>query len=87
MRAKQKAGSQEERLQKRKEYFKNLFGKPHAISNKPTEKIINCQQDIKLGHFTEEERDTVLKKMKSRKAADFDEISQEVWKKFADTFF
>ena len=36
--------------------------------------------DIKLGPFTQEELDTVLKKIKDRKAAGLDEIPPEVWK-------
>ena len=34
------AARQEERLQKWKEYFKNLFRNPPEITNKPTEEII-----------------------------------------------
>ena len=45
-----------------KEYFKNLFGNPSEITDKPTPKIINGQLHIKLGWFMEEEHDTVLKK-------------------------
>ena len=36
--------------------------------------------DIKQGPFTQEELDSVLKKIKNRKAAGLDEISPEVWK-------
>ena len=56
-------------------------------TRKPTEsytwtitKIISKQLDIKLGPFTQEELDSVLKKLKNRKAAGFDEIPPEVWK-------
>ena len=38
------------------------------------QKIINGQLDIKLGQFMKEELDAVLKKIKSRKVADLDEI-------------
>ena len=49
-------------------------------------KIINHQQDIKLGEFTQEELNRVLRKIKNRKAAGLDEILLEVWKtrKFDD---
>ena len=50
------------------------------ITDKSTKKIINDQLDIKLEQFTEEELDTVLKKIKSRKAAGLNEIHPEVWK-------
>ena len=38
------------------------------------------QLDIKLGPFTQEELDSVLRKIKNRKAAGLDEIPPEVWK-------
>ena len=59
--------------------MKNLLGNPHEIRNKPTEEIIDSQLDTKLGHFTEEELEVVLKK-KSRKASGLDEIPSEEWK-------
>ena len=43
-------------------------------------RIISKQLDIKLGPFTQEELDSVLRKIKNRKAAGLDEISPEVWK-------
>ena len=43
-------------------------------------KIISKQLDIKLGPFTLEQLDSVLRKIKNRKAAGLDEISPEVWK-------
>ena len=51
------------------------------IADKLTKKIITCQLDIKLGEFTEKELVAVLKKIKSRKAADVAEIPPDVWKK------
>ena len=36
--------------------------------------------DIKIGPFTQEELDSVLRKIKNRKAAGLDEIPPEVWK-------
>ena len=43
-------------------------------------RIISEQLDIKLGWFTQEELDLVLRKMKNRKAAGLDEIPPEVLK-------
>ena len=43
-------------------------------------RIISKQLDIKLGQFTQEELDSVLRKIKNRKAAEFDEMPPEVWK-------
>ena len=40
-------------------------------------RIICKQLDIKLGQFTQEELDSVLRKIKNRKAAGFDEIPQK----------
>ena len=60
-----KTASQEERLQKWKVHFKNLLGKSSKITDKPTEKIINSQQDIKLGQFIEV--DAIRKKFKAEK--------------------
>ena len=52
-----KTKSQEEGFQKWKEHFKNLLGNPSKITDKPMEKIINCQLDIKVRQFMEEELD------------------------------
>ena len=41
---------------------------------------ISKQLDVKLGPFTKEELDTVLRRIKNRKAAGLDEIPPEVWK-------
>ena len=43
-------------------------------------RIISKQLDINLGLFTPEELDSVLRKIKNRKAAELDEIRPEVWK-------
>ena len=43
-------------------------------------RIISKQLDIKLGPFTQEEIDSVLRKIKDRKVAGLDEIPPEVWK-------
>ena len=47
---------------------------------KPIIRIIIKQLDIKLGPFTQEELDSVLRKIKNKKAAGLDEIPPEVWK-------
>ena len=52
LRSKLNATSQEKRLQKWKEHFKNQLGNLPKITDKPTEEIINGQLDIKLEHFT-----------------------------------
>ena len=52
-------------------------------------RIISKQLDIKLGPFTQEELNSVLRKIKNRKAAGLDEIPPEVWKtrQFDDILF
>ena len=74
------ATSQEERIHRWKQYFENLQGNPPKVTNEPITKIISNQLDIKLGHFTQEELDSVLRNIKNRKAAGLDEIPPEVWK-------
>ena len=66
LKAKLKAVRWKERLQKWKEDFKNLLrNPPPEITDKPTEKIINCHLDVKLGQFVEEELEN--KKNQKRK--------------------
>ena len=80
-RANLKAANLEEKLHKWKEHFKNLHEKHPEIADKLMQQIVNGQLDIKLGQFTEEEFDTVLKKeIKNRKAVGLDKILPEVWK-------
>ena len=43
-------------------------------------KIASKQLDIKLGPFTQEELNSVMRKIKNRKAAGLDEIPPEIWK-------
>ena len=50
-----------ERSQKWKKLSQNLLKNPPEITDKPIPKIINRQVEIKLGQFTEEELDRVLK--------------------------
>ena len=75
-----KATSQQERIHQWKQHFVNLFGNPPKVIHKPITRIISKQLDIKLGPFIQEELDSVLRKIKNRKAAGLDEIPLEVWK-------
>ena len=78
--AKLKAANQQERIKLWKQHFENLLGNPPKITHEPITRIISKQLDIKLGPFTQEEIDSVLRKIKNRKAAGLDEIPPEVWK-------
>ena len=77
--AKLKAANQQERIKLWKQHCENLLGNPPNITQEPTTRIISEQLDIKLGPFTKE-LDSVLRKIKNRKAAGLDEIPPEVWK-------
>ncbi len=55
-------------------YFKNLLGSPPKITDEPITRIISKQLDIKLGPFTKEELDSVLRKIKNRKALCLSEL-------------
>ena len=57
---------------------KNWINWPQT--HEPITRIISKQLDIKRGPFTQEELDSVLRKIKNRKAAGLDEIPPEVWK-------
>ena len=72
--AKLKAASQQERVKLWKQHSENLLGNPPKVTNEPITRIISKQLDIKLGPFTKEELDSVLRKIKNRKAAGLDEI-------------
>ena len=63
-----------------KQHFENLLGNPPKVTHEPITKIISKQFDIKLEPFTQEELDSVLRKITKRKAAGLDEIPPEVWK-------
>ena len=78
--AKLKAANQPERIKLWKQHFENLLGNPPKVTHEPIIRIISKQLDIKLGPFTQEELDSVLRKNKNRKAARLDEIPPEVWK-------
>ena len=83
--AKLKAANQQERIKLWK-HFENLLANPPNVTQELITRIISKQLDIKLGPFTKEELDLVLRKIKNRKAAGLDEIPPEVWKtrKFDD---
>ena len=74
--AKLKAANQQERIKLWKQHFENLLGNPPKVMNEPITRIISKQLDIKLGLFTKEGLDSVLRKIKNRKAPD----PPEVWK-------
>ena len=78
--AKLKAANQQERIKLWKQHFENLLGNPPKITHEPITRIIRKQFDIKLRPFTQEELDSVLRKIKNRKATGLDEIPPEVWK-------
>ena len=78
--AKLKAANQQERIKLWKQHCENLLAYPPNVAQEPITRIIIKQLDIKLGLFTNEELDSVLKKIKNRKAAGLDEIPPEVWK-------
>ena len=78
--AKLKAENQHERIKLWKQHFENLLGNSPKVTHEPITRIISKQLDIKLGLFTQEELDSVLRKIKNRKAAGLDEIPPEVWK-------
>ena len=77
--AKLKATNQQERIKLWKQHFENLLGNPPKVTHEPITRIISKQLDIKLGPFTQE-LDSVLRKIKNRKAAGLDEIPPEVGK-------
>ena len=87
--AKLKATNQQERIKLWKQHFENLLGNPPKITHEQITRIISKQLDIKQGPFTQEELNSVLRKIKNRKAAGLDEIPPEVWKarQFDDILF
>ena len=78
--AKLKATNQQERIKQWKQHFENLLGNPPNVTHEPIMRINSKQLDIKLGLFTLEKLDSVLRKITDRKAAGLDEILPEVWK-------
>ena len=72
-----------ERLQKWKEHFMNMVAKPSEITDKLIKEMINDQQDIKLGNFTEKELYATQKTIKGyilpfQKKGDF-RITKKLW--------
>ena len=59
--AKLKAANQQERIKLWKQHFENLLGNPPKITHESITKIISKQLNIKLGPFTQEELDSVLR--------------------------
>ena len=80
VKAKLKATNQQERIKLWKPHFENLLGNPPKVTHEPITRIICKQLDIKLGPFTQEELESVLRKIKNWKPAGLDEIPPEVWK-------
>ena len=64
--------SQEERIHLWKQHFNKLLEKTPKVTHGLITKIISKQLDIKLGQFTQEERESILRKVKNRNAAGFD---------------
>ena len=85
--AKLKAASQQERIKLWEQHFKNLLGNPPEITDEPITRIISKQLDVKLGPFTKEELDTVLRRIKNRKAAGLDEIPQKCGRRDNSTIY
>ena len=77
--AKLNATSQDQ-IHQWKQHFENLLKNPPKVTHEPITRIISKQLDTKLGPFTQEELDLVLRKIKDRKAAGLDEIPPEIWK-------
>ena len=63
-----------------KQHFENLLGNPPNVTYESITRIISKQLDIKLGPFTQEELDLVLRKIKNRNAEELDKIPPGVWK-------
>ena len=78
--AKLKATNQQDQIHIWKQHFDNLLGNPPEVTRETITRIISKQLAIKLGSFTLEEFNSVLRKIKNRKTAWLDEIPPEVWK-------
>ena len=63
VKAKLKAANQQERIKLWTQHFENLLGNPPKVTHEPITRIISQQLDIKLGPFTQEELDSVLRKI------------------------
>ena len=62
--------SQQDRIHLWKQHFENLLRNPPKVSHEQITRMISKQLDIKLGSLTQEEFDSVLRKIKNRKAAE-----------------
>ena len=78
--AKLEATSQHERIHLWKQHVENLLGNPPKVTHEPITRINSKQLDIKLGQFTQEELNSLQRKIKNRKAAGLHEIPPEEWK-------
>ena len=78
--SKLRANSQQERLNLWKNHFSNLLGKNPVVTDAPIQNIVNENLPFKCGNFTMNELESVLKNLKTRKAAGPDTIPPEVWK-------
>ena len=58
-----KQQTNKKRIKQWKQHFENLIGNPPKITHEPITRIISKQLDIKLGPFTQEELDSVLRKI------------------------
>ena len=67
--AKLKATNQQERVKLWKQHFENLQRNPPKVTHEPITRIISKQLYIKLEPFTQEELDSVIRKIKNRKSA------------------
>ena len=63
VKAKRKATNQQERIKLWKQHFENLLGNPLKVTHETITRIISMQFVIKLGPFTKEELDSVLRKI------------------------
>ena len=61
--AKLEATSQQDQIHLWKQHFENLHGNPPKVTHELITRIISKQLDIKLGPFTQEELDSVLRKI------------------------
>ena len=75
-----KATNQQEWIKQWKQHFQNLLGNLPNVTHETITRIIRKQLSIKLGPFTLEELNSVLRKIRNRKAAGLDEIPPEVRK-------
>ena len=62
--AKLKATSQQDRIHLWKQHLKILLRNLSEVTHEPIMRIVSKQLDIKLGLFTQEELESVLKKIK-----------------------